>query len=333
MSPTTRFKDKNILIITPFFFDYHKRIKSELIKLGANVDLINERVSNSFLSKVSSRLNLKIYNPVVENYFYKTINSLNRNYDAVLWIKCESPTEKVIKFVKNKYKDAKQILFLWDSIKNINGIEKKLHLFDNIYSFDPEDVSKNRNMKYAYWGYSSEFTNNQSNDNFEYDLAFIGTIHSIRPKVLEQIKRECDKYNLNLYLYQFMPSRILFLAKKLLSSQFKNIKDIKFKPLSTKEMIDIYEKSRAVLEIEESNQAGATTRLGEMIGMKKKLVTTFNCKGKDYYRPSNQYVLDVNNIKLDEKFFKSKYEELPEEIYKKYSFENFLNLIFESINK
>lgn len=325
------FKNKNILIITPFFFDYHKRIKKELTELGANVDIINERVSNSFSSKVLSRLNLKLYHPIIEKYFKKTINNLNKDYDAVLWIKAETPTIKAIKLVKDKYKNAKQILFLWDSMKNINGIKEKLHLFDNIYSFDPKDVSENKNMKYAYWGYSSEFIDNQPECNYEYDLAFIGTMHSIRPVVIDKIKKECNKYGLKLYLYQFMPSKILFLAKKILCPEFKYVDNIKFKALSTDEMLNIYKKSRAVLEIEESNQTGATTRLGEMIGMKKKLVTTFNCKNKDYYRPTNQYILDVNNVKLDKEFFRSDYTDIPEEIYKKYSFKSFLNTIFESI--
>lgn len=185
-------------------------------------------------------------------------------------------------------------------------------------------------MEYAYWGYTKEFEV-ESNAIPKYDLAFIGTLHSVRPAVLSQIEKQCRHLGLTFYQFLYIPHPIVFLYNKLTNKNFKGVKyaQLHRKPLSTEETIRIYKDSKAVLEIENSRQSGATTRLGEMLGMQKKIVTTFNCKGEDYYRKENQLVIDCKNAVLNQEFFNIPYVPLPEAIRKKYSFDAFIDTLFK----
>ncbi len=319
---------KKVLIITPFFFDYHKRIKEALEDKGVFVTLIDERPSHSTLAKILLRKNAKIYHRTVEKYFLNLL-TLDDDYDFVLYIKCEAPTKVALQMLKEHFKKAKHILYLWDSVKNVKGIGKKIQYFDKIYSFDNDDVLKYPFMEYAYWGYTKEFTEKSLTP--EYDLAFVGTLHSIRPKIIAEIEKQCEEKELKFYKYVYMPHKIVYWYNRLFNTYFKNVKkkDINFKPLSTKDTIEVYRKSKAVLEIENIYQSGATTRLGEMIGMEKKIVTTFNCKDMDFYNENNQLVLDAEKVKINKEFFETPYEKIPDEIKEKYSFNNFINIIFD----
>ena len=60
-----------VLIITPFFFDYHNRIKRALEKRGAQVTLIEERPSTSVFAKIFMRKDVKFYHKTIEKYYDK----------------------------------------------------------------------------------------------------------------------------------------------------------------------------------------------------------------------------------------------------------------------
>lgn len=318
-----------VLIITPFFFDYHKRIEKALEDKGTEVTLIDERPSTSVFAKILMRKNVKCYHKTIEKYFDKLLLKLKDEYDFVLFIKCEAPTNKVLEKFREHFKKAKQVLYLWDSVKNVKSIKEKFQYFDKIYSFDNDDVSKYPFMEYAYWGYTDQFKNEETKT--QYDLSFVGTLHSIRPEVIEKVEKQCEEMGLSFYKYVFMPHKIVYWYNRIFNPSFRNVKlkSVNFKPLSTEKTIEIYQKSKAVLEIENIYQSGATTRLGEMIGMEKKIVTTFDCRKMDFFRENNQLVLDIDNVKLNKEFFESNYEKIPQEIKERYSFDNFINTVFK----
>ncbi len=323
-------KNKNILIVSPFFFDYHVRMKEALENRGANVDVVDEQPSHSAIARIMMRKDIWLYHGVINRYFDKVLTTLKKDYDFILFIKCEAPTVEVLKKFKRRFPFAKRILYLWDSVANIAHITKKFAYFNKIYSFDHDDVERYSFLEYAYWGYTKEF-DVPSNVKPEYDLAFIGTLHSVRPKVLDEISKQCKEQGLVFYKFVFVPHILVFLYNKLMNPYFVGVKrnKIHFKSLPTHKSIEIYQKSKAVLEIENSYQTGATTRLGEMIGMKKKIVTTYDCTQHECYNPNNQLVIDVNNIKINKDFFETPYEEMDEKVRYKYSFEHFIDQVFK----
>ena len=92
--------------------------------------------------------------------------------------------------------------------------------------------------------------------------------------------------------------------------------------ISVEEMLKNFRESKCILEINKDNSKGYTMRTFDAIGLKKKLITTNkSVVNEDFYRPNNILVIDEENIVIPKEFIDSPYEELPKEIYEKYSLE------------
>ena len=90
-----------------------------------------------------------------------------------------------------------------------------------------------------------------------------------------------------------------------------------------------YINEKCVIDIESPTQNGLTMRTIEMIGLKKKLITTNkDIVNYDFYNPNNILVCDRDNFKIDKSFIETPYEELAKEIYEKYSLKGWLLQIF-----
>ena len=63
----------------------------------------------------------------------------------------------------------------------------------------------------------------------------------------------------------------------------------------------------------------------EILGLKRKFITTNeDIVNYDFYNPRNILVIKRDDPQLDMDFFYTPYEELSEEVYKKYSLENWI---------
>jgi len=99
--------------------------------------------------------------------------------------------------------------------------------------------------------------------------------------------------------------------------------------MNKEEILNIISKSKTVLDIQHPDQSGLTMRTIEMLGAKRKLITTnSNIRNYDFYRKKNIYIIDRDNPKLDKSFFQSNYKNLSKDVYQKYSLENWLKTIF-----
>jgi hypothetical protein len=60
--------------------------------------------------------------------------------------------------------------------------------------------------------------------------------------------------------------------------------------------------------------------------LRKKLITTnSDIVNYDFYNPNNIHLIDENNPMIPTSFFESKYEDIPESIYKKYTIDSWLH--------
>ena len=124
-----------------------------------------------------------------------------------------------------------------------------------------------------------------------------------------------------------MPHKFVYLKNKLMNKDFKNVteSDIKYQMLPFEDLYDIYANSKCVVDVENRGQHGLTMRSIEIIGLKRKFITTNqDIKNYDFYNENNILVIDRSAPILDMDFFKRPYEELDEEIYKKYSIKNWI---------
>ena len=87
--------------------------------------------------------------------------------------------------------------------------------------------------------------------------------------------------------------------------------------------------SKIILDIHKEIQNGLTFRVFEAIGLNKKLITTNkDIINYDFYNPNNIFVWDEKITEIPRNFLDNEYEKLSDEIYKKYSLENWVKTVF-----
>lgn len=323
---------KKVLIFCPKFFGYEKRMADAFKNAGYEVFLYDERPSNSFIGKVSLRLNFKFYKPVVRKYISKIIEeNKDIKFDYIFVVKGEAMGQAEVKMLKNAYPTAKTILYFWDSVENVPDGEKKIAFYDKVFTFDPYDAKK-YNLPFVSIPYGKEYTKPEHIENYDYDVAFIGTAHSARPRIVKQIKKQCEEMGRKCFVYFYSPHILVYYFNKLTNKDYKyiSLKEVNFKPLSTEEVCRVYNSSRCVMDIEHPKQHGTTTRPVEMLPMKKKIITiNSNVLNFEFYNKNNFLIIDRENPKLDEEFFKSEYLPVGDDILYKYSPERFVKTLLE----
>lgn len=322
---------KKVLMFCPTFFGYEKRLELALLNSGYDVDLYDERPSNGFFGKTFIRLGFKFYRPVVNNYIESIIaENMGKDYDYILVVKGEVLWEPQLKLLKKAYPNAKLVLYLWDSVINTRNCEKNMPFYDKVLSFDPEDAKK-FNIPFLPIPYGKEYTY-ENTENYEYAAAFIGTAHSVRPRVVKAIKAQLEAMGENCFTYFYSPHIMVYLLNKLTNHDYKYLplKEVHFKPISAKDVSDIYNKTKCVIDIEHPRQNGTTTRPVELLPMKKKIITTNSyVKNFKFYSDNNFLIIDRDNPKIDYDFLKSEYTTIDDEILDIYSPKKFVEKLFD----
>ncbi|PSU58198.1 hypothetical protein CTM80_17095, partial [Photobacterium phosphoreum] len=140
--------------------------------------------------------------------------------------------------------------------------------------------------------------------------------------------KKITKNSQNNFLFFYCPSKIVFLYKKYFKNEINGLdfSDVSFHPMERQSLINVIEQSKVIIDINHSSQVGLTMRTIEMIGAKKKIITTnIEVVNYDFYRPENILVF-TNSTSLDDinRFIKTPYNELCDNIYKKYSIESWI---------
>ena len=323
-------KGKRVILITSVLFNYHIQIKKAIEDFGAEVHLYDERNNPSAIEKIMIRKARFLVNHRT-NAYYKTIceKEADFNPDYVLFVSPEAVTEKSLIMLKNTFGDCKFILYMWDSVKNkkVQGI---LKCFDKMFSFDPADCEQ-YGMTFRPLFYLNDFTNDANDSDYEYDVSFIGTIHSDRARILWEVKEYCDINDLKYYFYLFIPGKLLYnlrmMTDKYLRKWDKGF--IHTEPIDEKKVADISEKTRCIIDINHPKQTGLTMRTIEMLGLSRKIATTnSNINTYDFFRPQNQIILERNNISLSKDLIRAEYQKIPDEISQKYSIQYWAKDVF-----
>ncbi len=327
MSNNIKLKNKKILFFTPNFFNYENKIKEKMEELGAKVDMYNERSIDSSFEKALLKIDPYIFKNKTEKYYLSILNSVkNNNYDFVFFIKAEMVTEKILTLYKEAFKNAKFVLYLWDSFKNIKHIENKIKYFDVVKSFDRFDAQK-YNLGFRPLFYCDDYQKEEINNEYKYDLCFIGTIHSDRYKILKQIKQYSDDNKISFYYYPFLQSKFIYYFYKLTKKEFRKtrITDFRFDKIAAKDIAKKIAESKVIIDIQHPKQTGLTMRTIEMIGMNKKLITTnAEIREYDFYNENNIQVLDRDNPIINSIIFDNDYKKINKKIYEKYSIESWI---------
>lgn len=265
-----------------------------------------KKLRKYFLSKIEKRKEI-YWNKLIENF---------KDVDYLLMIGRSYYETEFLKNVKKLNPKIKLILFLWDTYDIVN-INKLKNVYNKIYTFEKEEA-----MKYDLKWRPSFFLKVEENKK-EIDCYYLGTMkEGERYNYIDQLYNYCVKNNLNYFLKLYL--------KKINKIYNKNI--MTNKKISYKENLEKVKKSKVILELNAKNQNGLTLRTLECLAYGTKLITTNqNIRNYDFYNKNNIYILnkpeDIDDIPLE--FFKKDYEKINKEILRKYSFEGFIEEIFE----
>lgn len=323
---------KKILFIAPSFFGYEKEIKKEMENNGAKVKYYADNPYNDILnSKILVKFS-KFRNKIYKNYFSKILlESKKEEYDYCFVIK----GDMIPNFFLHKLKINKKTFFImyqWDTIKRFPQIKDKLSYFDKIYSFEYEDTQIYPKIKYLPLFYLEKYSEIKNlNLDKEIDLLFIGSNHSDRMEILNKIKKISEELDLKCFFH--IQNKIYAYIKNIIfNKNFNNFKELgyTYKSLTVEEIIELYKKSKIIIDIQALGQKGLTMRMIECLGAQKKIITTNeNISNKDFYDEKNILIIDRENININMEFIKKEYEPIDETLYKKYSLDAWIKTLFE----
>jgi hypothetical protein len=314
--------NKRVLLFVNNLFGYEYEIKSKLEELGAIVDHFNERPSNSFLSKVLIRLNRNILGFYIDRYYRKIYKqTIHNNYNYVIVIKGESISISILTMFKTKHRNAKFVLYLWDSIKNNRNAISNYKYFDKVLSFDTNDVNEYGFMFRPLF-YVDSYKSIVPVKNSIYDALFVGTTHSDRYNFVKKIEKQLLDNNRKIYCYFFLRNGIFYYINKFTKKTYQKAKktDFHFKSLDKKILLYLIANSKCIIDIQHPNQIGLTIRTIEALGANKKLITTnTSIINYDFYNSNNILLVDRKSPIIDDSFFDSPFQAVNDEIYNKYS--------------
>lgn len=325
-------KGKRVLLIS--LPGYRDGILKKLKELGVDADMINDKPNDGFICKTLGRYQIGFYQDVLNDYYLRQIKSLkHRNYDYIISIRGEYTPVKTLKFLKACYPNSRLILYMWDGLHKLNtkGIEEKWPYYDRVYTFDRIDYEEHKKelsfLPLYYYEDCLPVNRMTANSSFRYDLSFIGTGHDDRIQIVKNAMKQCENKGLHCYSYFFMPHRLVYLRSKLTNRNFRGVKmsDVRFRMVPFKKLYQIYARSRCVLDVENAGQHGLTMRSIEILGLRRKLITTNkDIVNYDFYHPNNILVIDRKNPVIDMSFFEKPYKMLDEGIYEKYSLRSWI---------
>ncbi len=325
-----KLKNKKILFFSVKTFDLEKEIKIKLNYLGASVDYYDERPSNSIFVKGLLRLKKSLYKRRIKNYYEKILKEIEgKRYDYLFVNRGEVIPAFFLKKYKKKQNNCICIFYTWDSFANNKNPLKILKYFDKKLTFDYFDAKK-YNLKFRPLFYLDYYTQIKKN-NIKYDLLFVGTAHTDRNILVNKVDQWCSKNKLKCFSYFYSQGILVFLFKKIFDKSFKKfqLSKMSFKSLNKSEIINLYNYSNVILDINHPNQTGLTMRTLECIGSRRKMITTnSDIKNYSFYNPNNIYILDRKDVIIDKKFFDSEYQDINFSTYNEFSIAGWIYSIF-----
>ncbi len=326
---TNDINGKRILFFSPAFFKYEKIIADKMREMGADVDMYDVRSVTSAWNRALLKVCPGVFKKQSQQYYERIIEqNKKKDYDYILIVKCDMTPENILVKLRESFPHAKLCLNLWDSVKNIPGILKKLKYFDTLHSFDPADCKAIPELKFRPLFFCDHFRRElQDNKEYLYDISFLGTIHSDRFFVIKQVQAICKQNALRCFWFLYLQSNFIYFFYWLIKKEFRGVKKktFSFQKMSAKDVANIVDKSRIILDIQHPNQIGLTMRTIEMIGMNKKLITTNqSIKEYDFFNPDNILVVDRNKVEIPTAFLNTQYIPVPEHIYENYSLKNWI---------
>lgn len=319
-----------ITIISYDYWGYDAHIAKALQELGQDAVHISlgevgyknpwERIKN-FLYKNLLGKNLKKHKR--EKHLFDTLERRGLQ-DNILIINPELFSAKCHEKIK-KYARC-YTAYLYDSVAQ-NPVEHLLNEFDKVFSFDKQDCEKFGFTPITNFNYLN-FPAQAPAISPKYDLVYLSSFDE-RIAVLKRVIGQFPALHLS-YLATIVGKKS-WIKKLLCFLRFSNQKchiTYKIQKIPHAKLPEYYSQGKVILDLVRSEQCGLSFRIFEAMALQRKIITNnLQVKKYDFYHPNNIFVLE-ENLKIDPDFFTTPYQELPQEIYQKYTIENWIKKVF-----
>lgn len=321
---------KTILFLNHDFFVYDRAIAEELRKRGYEVLFRKFVRQPGFWDRRLCKKQAIPARQYAANRCQASILSelikTKKQIDAVLVTSGQAMSEDVLRKLHQMYPQAKFIWNLWDSAGQIGHFDLLRKYFDILISFDKIEAER-CGFIYSPDFYVKEISAKPKN----YDYCFVATYTEYRNGVLQDMLSRSRGGDHFIYLKETPNNRWLPTLKRIWSGEEKRLADrnIYYKALDYDAMLEIFAQSRCIIDIAHPGQTGLSMRPFEAMAVKSKLLTTNETiRGYDFYDENNIYIADPEKIQMpQDDFLDSPYQEIPEEIYRRYSVESWCNKI------
>lgn len=210
----------------------------------------------------------------------------------------------------------RKIAYLYDSFSRWPMSRKELAIYDEVFSFDPENAKSHGLKKLHNFIYDDYVADGAPGDY----SAFVVMAGKDRVPALEGLAREFDRLGVTDYkfLVQCKPipgahPGITFLEQR----------------MSLESVSELVKRSRIILDISKPGQTGLSFRFFEAMASRKKVITTNkSVVDYDFYNPANILVIDENSPVIAEHFITAPYVDIPAPIYEKYTLQGWVKAVF-----
>lgn len=325
------FEDKSIIVVVPYHFGLPERFQQNLEYLGFKVFLLPDvphKLSIPLQDKIihgykKTILRDRSHKPIVkarmaEKYYASFLETLPE-CDYALVIRPDLISLNTIQSLKKRSK--KIVAYQWDGMERFAMDKRIIECFDTFYVFDERDLEKYPQCHFLTNFYFDDLL--EAPQSIENDVFFVGTYIKKRMKDFLSL---CNFFKKKGYITNFH----LFSSDKDLDFQRYGIQ-VSQKGFSFTENILQVKKTKILLDFKSDVHYGLSFRSFESIGYRKKLITSNELiKKYDFYNSNNIFVFSENkDIVGLEEFLEMPYEDLPKEVYEKYSFTNWIKHIFD----
>lgn len=311
---------KKITLIYPFAYGYIDFVVKEL---QSHSHVIVTDIKTDSIKYKYPNLGVKIWNGITKlfgknikkEFFNKqVVQQIKEKQDIIFIIRPDLVDVSLLKELKNNTDNF--IAYYYDSCKKYPQQLEIAHFFDEIYSYEKEDIEEHNFIETTNFIYDEKIASNE----VKYDVFNISSYDS-RINEIDHISKVLFAAGLKIHF-------ILFWFEKL--SYPHLISTTKY--LSLEETKKNISESKAMIDIQRLDQKGLSFRTFESLGYRKKLITTNSMvKNYDFYHPNNMLIInseDINTHKIIE-FLELPYIEVSQNILDKYSVKSFTKRIFK----
>lgn len=316
---------QRVLLVAPPFFGYDQDILRGLCDLGAKVDLLPDRPFDTPAMRALTLLRPGWILPSADQLYRHLLEGFGAShYDSILIVNGQTLSSTMRHELRLSFPQARQVLYMWDSLRNRPAMVKDLHRFDACFTFDPDDARQHgMRLRPLFFGPRFE---QPAQSGFSHHLSFVGTAHTDRYSVVDRLRRTLPS-DLRAYWYLYLQAPWVYHWYRLSKAGMRQARrdEFQFAPLDKPTLSRVFAESRAIVDIEHPNQRGLTMRTFETLGSHKKLIST-NAQVRDYefFNERNICIIDRLSPRLPEGFLETPQVPLAPAMYRRLSLRGWL---------